>query len=58
MGHKTIESTMRYLAKAESKQVKAKVDAVQWKKKQPSALRIGEYEIPFGTETFIIKADE
>ena len=58
MGHKTIESTMRYLAKAESKKVKAKVDAVQWKKKQPSALRIGEYEIPFGTETFIIKADE
>ena len=58
MGHKTIESTMRYLAKAESKQVKAKVDAVQWKKKEPRTLRIGEYEIPFGTETFIIKADE
>jgi hypothetical protein len=49
---------MRYLAKAESKKVRAKVDAVQWKKAPPSAVRIGEYEIPFGTETLIIKADE
>jgi hypothetical protein len=47
MGHKTIESTMRYLAKAESKKVKAKVDAVQWKKKQPSAIRIGEHAVLF-----------
>ena len=49
MGHKTIESTMRYLAKAESKKVRAKVDAVQWKKKQPSAIRIGEHAVSMDT---------
>jgi len=58
MGHKTIESTMRYLAKAESKKVRAKVDAVQWKKLPPRTLRIGDREISIGTETFIVKADE
>jgi integrase len=49
LGHKTIESTMRYLAKAESKKVKAKVDAVQWKKKQPSAIRVGEHTVSMDT---------
>jgi integrase/recombinase XerD len=49
MGHKTIESTMRYLAKAESKKVRAKVDAVQWKKEQPSAIRIGEHTVSMDT---------
>jgi len=28
LGHKNLESTMRYLAKAESKTVRAKVDSV------------------------------
>jgi len=49
MGHKTIESTMQYLAKAESKKVKATVDAVQWKKEQPRALRIGEHTVSMDT---------
>lgn len=56
MGHKTIESTMRYLAKAESKKVKAKVDAVQWKKKQPSAIRIGEH--PVSMDTIVVVDSE
>lgn len=45
MGHKTIESTMRYLAKAESKKVRAKVDAVQWKKRPPTTLQIGDHAV-------------
>jgi integrase len=39
MGHKTIESTTRYLAKTESHKAKAKVDAVQWKKPAPSTVK-------------------
>jgi integrase len=46
MGHKTIESTMRYLAKAESHKVKAKVDAVQWKKACPATVKTGAYSLP------------
>jgi integrase len=50
MGHKTIESTMRYLAKAESKKVKAKVDAVQWKKQAPSSVKTGAHSLPLETK--------
>jgi hypothetical protein len=57
MGHKTIESTMRYLAKAESKKVKAKVDAVQWKKQPPRSIQIGGYEVPMGTVVIDWKKD-
>jgi len=32
LGHKTVESTMRYLAKAKSHEVRAKVDAI-WRGK-------------------------
>jgi integrase/recombinase XerD len=46
MGHKTIESTMRYLAKAQTHLVKAKVDAVQWKKRPPAEVKIGTYTVP------------
>jgi integrase/recombinase XerD len=50
MGHKTIESTMRYLAKAQSHLVKAKVDAVQWKKPRPVALKAGVHSVPLETK--------
>jgi integrase len=50
MGHKTIESTMRYLAKAESKRVRAQVNAVQWKKPDPAAVRSGEISLPMVTK--------
>jgi integrase len=50
MGHKTIESTMRYLAKAESKKVRAKVDAVQWKKQTPSTVKTGAHSVPLETK--------
>jgi integrase/recombinase XerD len=50
MGHKTIESTMRYLAKAESHKVKARVDAVQWKKKPPATVKTGEHKLPLETK--------
>jgi integrase len=49
MGHKTIESTMRYLAKAQSHVVKAKVDAVQWKKAPPATVKAGEHTVPLVT---------
>src|SRR5262249_27314449 len=48
MGHKTIESTMRYLAKAQSHVVKAKVDAVQWKKARPATVSYSQC-IPIAT---------
>jgi len=57
MGHKTIESTMRYLAKAESKKVKAKVDAVEWKKQPPKSIQIGGYEVPVGQVVIDWKKD-
>jgi integrase len=50
MGHKTIESTMRYLAKAQSHLVKAKVDAVQWKKVRPGTVRAGAHSVPLETK--------
>ena len=50
MGHKTIESTMRYLAKAESKKVRAKVDAVQWKKTPPAKVKAGAHSLPLETK--------
>jgi len=50
MGHKTIESTMRYLAKAESKRVRAQVNAVQWKKPDPATVRSGEVSLPLVTK--------
>jgi integrase/recombinase XerD len=50
MGHKTIESTMRYLAKAESHKVKAKVDAVQWKKRPPAEIKTGSHTLPLETK--------
>lgn len=50
MGHKTIESTMRYLAKAQSHVVKAKVDAVEWKKARPTTVKAGEHTIPLVTK--------
>ena len=50
MGHKTIESTMRYLAKAESHLVKAKVDAVQWKKARQSTVKAGAHSVPLETK--------
>jgi integrase/recombinase XerD len=50
MGHKTIESTMRYLAKAESHKVKAKVDAVQWKKAPPATVKTGAHKLPLETK--------
>lgn len=50
MGHKTIESTMRYLAKAESHKVKAKVDAVQWKKPAPATVKTGAHSFPLKTK--------
>jgi integrase len=50
MGHKTIESTMRYLAKAESKKVRAKVDAVQWKKQPAGQVKIREQAVPLETK--------
>jgi integrase len=50
MGHKTIESTMRYLAKAQSHVVKAKVDAVQWKKKPPATVKTGAHTLPLETK--------
>jgi len=50
MGHKTIESTMRYLAKAESHKVKAKVDAVQWKKARPGTVKSGAHSLPLDTK--------
>jgi len=57
MGHKTIESTMRYLAKAQSKKLRAKVDAVQWKKRPPSAIRIGENTVSMDT-IMVVNADK
>jgi hypothetical protein len=33
------------LAKAESKKVRAKVDAVQWKKRPPRAIQIGGHAV-------------
>jgi integrase/recombinase XerD len=56
MGHKTIESTMRYLAKAESKRVRAKVNAVQWKKQPPQSVQLGVYPVSMGT--IIVDADK
>jgi integrase len=56
MGHKTIESTMRYLAKAESKKVRAKVDAVQWKKTPAGQVKIREQAVPL--ETKIVWSEE
>jgi integrase len=56
MGHKTIESTMRYLAKAESHKVKAKVDAVQWKKRPADQVKIGNRAVPM--ETKIVWSEE
>lgn len=56
MGHKTIESTMRYLAKAESHKVKAKVDAVQWKKQPAGQVKIGDRAVPL--ETKIVWSEE
>ena len=50
MGHKTIESTMRYLAKAQTHVVKAKVDAVQWKKKPPATVKTGSHTLPLETK--------
>jgi hypothetical protein len=50
MGHKTIESTMRYLAKAQSHAVKAKVDAVQWKKAGPGTVKTGAHSLPLETK--------
>lgn len=50
MGHKTIESTMRYLAKAESHLVKAKVNAVQWKKPSPATVKAGFHSVPLATK--------
>lgn len=50
MGHKTIESTMRYLAKAQSHVVKAKVDAVQWKKPSPAKVKAGAHSLPLETK--------
>jgi integrase len=57
MGHKTIESTMRYLAKAESKKVRAKVDAVEWKKQPPTTMNIAGFEVPIGTVEINWKKD-
>jgi hypothetical protein len=37
------------LARAESKKVRAKVDAVQWKKQPPKSIQIDGYEVPIGT---------
>jgi integrase len=45
LGQKNLESTMRYLAKAESKKVRAKVDAVQWKERPPTTLQIGNHAL-------------
>jgi len=45
LGHKNLESTMRYLAKAESPKVRLLVDAVQWRKRPPSTLRIGDHAV-------------
>jgi integrase len=56
MGHKTIESTMRYLAKAQSHVVKAKVDAVQWKRPCPATVKIKEQAVPL--ETKIVWSEE
>jgi integrase/recombinase XerD len=36
LGHKSIESTMRYLAKSESKKVRAKVNKIPWRVKAAS----------------------
>jgi integrase/recombinase XerD len=49
MGHKTIESTMRYLAKAERKKVRAAVDAITWRKRPPSKIQIGVETISMDT---------
>jgi integrase/recombinase XerD len=56
MGHKTIESTMRYLAKAQTHVVKAKVDAVQWKKKPAGTVKVGQIAVPL--ETKLVWSDE
>jgi hypothetical protein len=41
---------MRYLAKAESHKVKAKVDAVQWKKARPATVKTGGHKLPLETK--------
>jgi hypothetical protein len=57
MGHKTIESTMRYLAKAESHKVKAKVDAVQWKKPAPATVKTGAHSFPHTLANYLMLMD-
>ncbi len=44
------QSTMRYLAKAQTHVVKAKVDAVQWKKKPPAKVNLGKSTVPLETK--------
>ena len=44
---------MRYLAKAESKKVRAKEDAVQWKKRPPTTLQIGGLTVTMDTLTTV-----
>ena len=48
---------MRYLAKAESHKVKAKADAVQWKKKPAGEAKIGEHAVSLETK-IIVNASE
>jgi integrase len=55
LGHKNLESTMRYLAKAQSHKVRAKVDAV-WNKKPPQTVKTGKHEVPM--ETKIVWSEE
>lgn len=55
LGHKNLESTMRYLAKAQSHAVRAKVDAV-WNKKPPETVKTGQHEVPI--ETKIVWSEE
>jgi integrase len=49
LGHKNLESTMRYLARAESKIVRAKMDDV-WKKPAVSTVQIGEHAVRMDTK--------
>jgi integrase len=49
LGHKNLESTMRYLAKAQSPKVRLLVDAVEWKKK-PTTVKLGQVAVPLDTK--------
>lgn len=47
-----VESRMRYLVKAQSHVLKAKVDAVQWKKQALSTVKTGVHRVPLETKLF------